>query len=411
MKLLHTADWHLGQTFFDYDRSDEHRVFFNFLVQQIKELDIDVLLVSGDIFDVANPSAAAQRMFYRFLSEAVQAAPALQIVIIAGNHDSPVRLEAPRSLLEAFNITVIGAIPYTDAGTPDYEKIIVPLNSKDGEKAWCIAIPFIRASDCMLLDNNTENPYQKAVAGMYKNAVEFVKNIRKNGETIIAMGHLYTQHAELSEDDRSERMIIGGEEAVSPSVFDEELAYVALGHIHKAQRVGGKKHIRYAGSPLPMSFSETNYKHQLVFIEIGKGKSIHIQTIVIPKYIELLRIPKQPKVLDEILAELAHLPDVSENAETNTFPYLEVNVLQDKPLPGLRMLIDDALKTKAVRLARIKTTYINADKKENAALSIDDLQKMQPIDLLKNIYRKEFDTELPDEYEQAFYEIVLKIEN
>ena len=108
MKLLHTADWHLGQTFFEYDRRDEHIRFLNWLREQLRELDIDVLLIAGDIFDSPNPSAESQRLYYTFLREVTQENPSLQIIIIAGNHDSAARLEAPNPLLEGMNVSVRG---------------------------------------------------------------------------------------------------------------------------------------------------------------------------------------------------------------------------------------------------------------------------------------------------------------
>ena len=110
LKLIHTADWHLGQTFFGYDREAEHEAFLGFLTNLLVERETDVLLIAGDVFDVTNPSAGAQRRFYRFLREANRLNPGLQIVIIAGNHDSAIRLEAPNPLLEELNTSIVGIV-------------------------------------------------------------------------------------------------------------------------------------------------------------------------------------------------------------------------------------------------------------------------------------------------------------
>ena len=110
MKILHTADWHLGQTFYEYDRREEHLHFLEWLKQQIRQHEIDVLLIAGDVFDSPNPSAESQRMYYRFLREVTSENPSLQIIIIAGNHDSAARLEAPNPLLEDMNVTVRGVV-------------------------------------------------------------------------------------------------------------------------------------------------------------------------------------------------------------------------------------------------------------------------------------------------------------
>ncbi|MBR7133948.1 MAG: exonuclease subunit SbcD, partial [Bacteroidaceae bacterium] len=108
MKIIHTADWHLGQTFYGYERAYEHRIFLSWLAKQISDREIDALLISGDVFDNPNPSAEAQSMFYDFIKRLTTENPQLRIVITAGNHDSAARLEAPAPILEGFNVTIRG---------------------------------------------------------------------------------------------------------------------------------------------------------------------------------------------------------------------------------------------------------------------------------------------------------------
>lgn len=148
LKLIHTADWHLGQTFFGYDREAEHDAFLGFLTNLLVERETDVLLIAGDVFDVTNPSAGAQRRFYRFLKEANRRNPGLQIVIIAGNHDSAIRLEAPNPLLEELNTSIVGIVGRTDSGEIDLASLVVPLRNRAGEReALCLAVPFLRQGD------------------------------------------------------------------------------------------------------------------------------------------------------------------------------------------------------------------------------------------------------------------------
>ena len=138
LKLIHTADWHLGQTFFGYDREAEHDAFLGFLTNLLVERQTDVLLIAGDVFDVTNPSAGAQRRFYRFLKEANRRNPGLQIVIIAGNHDSAIRLEAPNPLLEELNTSIVGIVGRTDSGEIDLGSLVVPLRNRENGRrvAW-----------------------------------------------------------------------------------------------------------------------------------------------------------------------------------------------------------------------------------------------------------------------------------
>ncbi len=148
MKIIHTADWHIGQTFFGYDRFQEHQYFLDWLTDQITTQQIDVLLISGDIFDVANPSAQAQRQFYRFLRRVTEQNPGLQIILIAGNHDSASRLETPIPLLEEMNIQIRGTVRKRADGTIDTEELIIELKDRSGKRqGWCLAVPYLRQGD------------------------------------------------------------------------------------------------------------------------------------------------------------------------------------------------------------------------------------------------------------------------
>ena len=241
LKLIHTADWHLGQTFFGYDREAEHEAFLGFLTNLLVERETDVLLIAGDVFDVTNPSAGAQRRFYRFLREANRLNPGLQIVIIAGNHDSAIRLEAPNPLLEELNTSIVGIVGRTDSGEIDLASLVVPLRNRAGEReALCLAVPFLRQGDYPAAPEGEPDSYVAGIGRMYRQLYAYADARRNPGEAIVALGHLHATGAELSDDDRSERAIMGGLESVSADTFDAGIAYTALGHIHKAQRIGGR---------------------------------------------------------------------------------------------------------------------------------------------------------------------------
>jgi len=164
MKILHTADWHVGQLFHEYDRTYEHNNFLNWLVETLQNEKVDVLQISGDVFDLSNPSAASIKLFYTFLNRAVKANPELQIIITAGNHDSASRLESPKPLLESSNIHIIGLVEKNEDGNTDYDKLSIPLKDNVGEiKAWCLAIPFLRLGDYPIVAD-AENPYAARAA-------------------------------------------------------------------------------------------------------------------------------------------------------------------------------------------------------------------------------------------------------
>lgn len=403
LKTLHTTDWHIGQNFYDYDRTYEHEQFLGWLVGQIKELDIDVLLMSGDIFDVANPSAHSQKMFYQFLRNANRIQPHLQIIMIAGNHDSAARLEAPKPLLEEFNTTIVGAVRRKEDKSIDLEKLLIPVVNKEGErKAWCLAIPFLRQGDYPPVPD-AKNPYTEGVAALYLEAYQYAVENKEEGEAIIAMGHLHAVGAKTSEDDRSERVIIGGVEFIPVTAFHEDFAYTALGHIHKAQRVGGREHVRYAGSPLPMSFSETNYRHQLIYFELEGEQITTIRQIDIPVTADLIRVPAVPQTLEKVMEALAALPDRDETQPAA--PYLEVRVLLKGPEPSLKHKIQTVIEQKQVRLARIDVSYPKGEKEEKVkTVTFDELHSLQPLDVFKDIYSSKYKSGLPDELIRLFNE-------
>lgn len=388
MKLLHTADWHLGRTFYEYDRCREHIHFLTNLKKHIKELDVDVLLIAGDIFDSPNPSADSQKMYYTFLREVTAANPSLQIVIIAGNHDSAARLEAPNPLLEGMNITVRGVVKRTDDGDIDYSHLLIPLFAQ-GETgkiaAWCMAVPYLRQGDYPQADT-----YSKGVGKMYKCLYEYLSAyLSKTGadkrSPIIAMGHLQATGSEISEDDRSERTIIGGLEAISPDSFSPEITYTALGHLHRAQRVAGRENVRYAGSPFPMSFAEVNNKQGFTLIEIGNKQDIKIEHIEMEPLVKLLSIPhhpSSPSSLPEVFDAIQQLPDGEINANS---PYLEIKVKITEPEPSLRFHIEEALKGKSVRLARI-VAVVPKNEHELKTAIYEELQTINPMDMATDIF-------------------------
>lgn len=410
LHIIHTADWHLGQTFFGYDREEEHEAFLSWLNDTLVQRQADVLLIAGDVFDVANPSAAAQRRFFRFLREANRRNPHLQVVIIAGNHDSATRLEAPVPLLEELHTSIVGIVPRTDLCQIDFDSLLVPLYNKEGKReALCLAVPYLRQGDYPASKEGKDS-YVEGVIRMYHQLYDYADGQRQPGEALLAMGHLHATGAELSDDDRSERTILGGLESMPADAFKEGLAYTALGHIHKAQRVGGREHVRYAGSPLPMSFSEQHYRHQVVALTLENGCLSELEAVPVPLLADLHRIPEEPASPAEVLLRLADLPLAEENTDRSRWPYLEVQVLLTEPDPGFRHRVEEALADKAVRLTSIIPSYPKREgEEEPLPLSYTDLQKIDPLDMLRHTFTKRFEGDLPEELEKMFNDIMREV--
>lgn len=395
MRILHTSDWHLGQTLYDFDRSFEHQRFLDWLLATLKAEQFDALLIAGDVFDNSNPSAAAQHQLYRFLTAARVQAPHLSIVMIAGNHDSPGRLEATAPFLDLFEAAVVGHILRRSDQSIDLERLVVPLKNIQGDvAAWCIAIPFLRPSDVPRVEGAADL-YLEGIAELYRQCIAVALARREPGQAIVAMGHCHMVGGQVSE--ASERhIVIGGAEALSVGIFDTAVAYAALGHLHLPQSVGGRAHIRYSGSPLPMSFSEVDYPHQVLRIELDGETVREIQPLLIPRAVQLMRVPKKAAAVEEVLATLAAL-DIPDSPEAE-HPYLEVRVRLDAPEPGLRARVEAALAGKPVRLARIEPTSarggVNED--EPAALSLSDLERLAPETIFARLCEQRIAAETPE---------------
>ncbi|MRW84226.1 exonuclease subunit SbcD [Pseudoduganella sp. FT26W] len=407
MRLLHTSDWHLGQSLHNFERHYEHQRFLDWLLDAIVAEQADALLIAGDVYDNANPSSATQKQLYRFLRQAKERAPHLNLIIIAGNHDSPGRLDAPGPLLEAHGTRVIGAVQRNAEGEIDIESLVLPLTGRSGAvEAWCLVVPFLRPGDVPRGElQEGADPYLAGIALLYRQAFELAQSKRQDGQAIIAMGHCHMVDGQMS-NDSERRIVIGGTEMLPAGIFDPAIAYAALGHLHLAQNVGKQEHIRYAGSPLPLSFAEVNYAHQILRIDLEGAVVREIAPVPVPRAVELLRVPSKPAPLTQVLEELAELapPDTPPEQQ----PYLEVRVLLEQPEPGLRARIEAALDGKPVRLAKIETsTAARASSIDKEVMTLDQLEKLRPDDIFRQLYAQRFGNEAPADQLSAFAELML----
>jgi exonuclease SbcD len=405
MRIIHTADWHLGQTLHSYERVYEHQQFLDWLIGEIAAREADALLVSGDIFDNANPSSASQKQLYHFLQKVKIRSPKLNIVLVAGNHDSPGRLEAPAPLLGAFDTAVVGHVSRDANGTIDLERLVVPLKDKqDRIAAWCLAVPFLRPGDVPRIEAAGDS-YMDGIALLYKQAFELALSRREPGQAIIALGHCHMAGGQVSAE--SERkIVIGGVEALSAGTFGAGIAYAALGHLHRAQKVAGPCDIHYSGSPLPMSFAEIGYNHQVVCVDLEGESARSIDAIPVPRFVDLLRVPDRPQPVPEVLATLVSLQIPACTEEQR--PYLEVRVSLAAPEPGLRAQVEAALNGKPVRLARIETTSPGNPAGEAVAqpVALDDLDRLQPDDIFRKLYQQRYGGDAPANLLGAFAEVL-----
>ncbi|WP_321149902.1 exonuclease SbcCD subunit D C-terminal domain-containing protein [Aeromonas jandaei] len=403
MKILHTADWHLGHQLHGHDRRFEHDAFLDWLTDTLKAREIDALLVAGDLFDTANPPASAWQQLYRFLARLRAELPRLNMVLIGGNHDSPSKLDAPHELLRAFDLHLVGSISHDSEGKLETDRLLVPLQDREGKiAAWCAAVPFLRSSDLRV--EQLAEGQDRLIEGVRQIYAEVLAEGRARcGEDLplIAMGHAYLAAGQLSE--LSERRVLGGNQHALPAELFAGADYTALGHLHLAQSPAEGVH--YSGSPLPLSLAEANYNHQVLEVTFAGGKLAGLERIPVPRAVEMIRLPQSP--LDEALEaiEALTLPPCPQEAQ----PFLEVRLLQPKPEARIRERILAAIADKPVRLARISTQYQGSGEGLADGRERRRLDELSPTEVFRLCYQRQFEGEPEAQLVASFEEILEQV--
>lgn len=408
MRLFHTSDWHLGQNLHGQERDFEHGCFLEWLLRQLQLAQPDVLLIAGDIFDTVNPPVKAQERLYDFIVSAHEQQPLLTIVMIAGNHDSGSRIELPAPLMRRLRTHALGRVLWLDDGQLDAERLLLPLPNAQGEiAAWCLALPFLRPAE--VTGAHLGDNYLRGIGQVHEWLIEAANAKRTPGQALIAISHAHMAGGSVSED--SERsLIIGNAEALPASLFGPSISYVALGHLHKPQKVNGEERIRYSGSPIPLSFSEIKYEHQILDVLLEGETLISVESKHIPRSVQLQRIGPAP--LAEILLQLADLPNIDLLAETQRQPWLEVRVTLDEPQPDLRHQVENALQGKAVRLVRIAAEYAGnrgADGSDDGTALIE-LDQLTPQELFSRAWLDNYGNEVDEQTLKDFAELLQDVQ-
>jgi exonuclease SbcD len=381
--FFHTSDWHLGQFFYNHSRQYEHEQFLTWLLEQIKQKQPNALLIAGDIFDVINPASAAQKQLYQFLADAHALAPHMQTLMIAGNHDSGYRIEQVEPLLEKYNARTVGVIRWNEDKSLDIERLLQPIYDVDQNiVAWCLSLPFLRSAEITGFNEHTSNS-QNAISYLHQQLISEAKKRKTDDQALILMSHAHMQGGETSDSERP--IIIGNEEALSTALFDEVIDYVALGHLHKPQKVQ-HAHIRYSGSPIPLSFSEINYKHQVVEVTIDPSKpaeyQLQFEALHIPRSIQLHRIRGE---LNEVFTQLQALASGKiDNIDQREYIDIEYHT-DTPPRPNLRQQFEDVLPKERYRLVKISRQYKN-NQVQNSSAKIQ-LEPPTPEKLFEQIWQ------------------------
>jgi exonuclease SbcD len=275
MKILHTSDWHLGQHFYGKSRANEHQRFLNWLLDQVNENSVDAVIVSGDIFDTGTPPSYAREIYFDFIGQMNKLE--CQLIVLAGNHDSVAMLGESKTLVKHLSTRVIPAV------TDNIDEQVFTLNNKSGEPIGVVcAIPFIRPRDIVKSSagqssSQKQQSLQQAISTHYQTLFDRAETLSNKQLPIIATGHLTTVGVTTSESVRD--IYIGTLDAFPANAFPDA-DYIALGHIHRAQKVAKTEHIRYSGSPIPLSFDEAKQTKVVMLVEFLGSERSKLQSTI-----------------------------------------------------------------------------------------------------------------------------------
>ncbi len=367
IKILHTADWHLGKMLYKYTLNEDIILFFDWLEAYIIVEKIDVLLVSGDIFDLANPASRDIKLYYNFLHRL--SLTGVKTIITGGNHDSVSLLNAPATLLSSLNISVIGGVP------EDFYNQLIPIENNDKEiVAVVLAVPFLRDHElrASVASDQIEDKMEVipiAIRRHYDLLVDEARH-RYGQVPLIAMGHLFMRGALTSDSERE--IHVGNLMGIDSLCIPDQISYTALGHIHKPQKVDKNEFIRYSGSPIYLDFSESMYEKMVVRVELSENR-VAVHPVPIPKFRELLRLKGK---LDEITTQL--------NQYKNSYPLktlVEAEVI-DKAFDAT--IIHEAqslesLQNEEYQVIKTKISFLDQRKGNTLGTEMDDhIENLDP---------------------------------
>jgi len=394
MKILHTSDWHIGQKFMGKSRLEEHSAFLSWLFETIEKEKVDVLIVAGDIFDTGNPPNYALELYYNFLKR-LFVIKNLTIIITAGNHDSVSTLKASKELLEVLNVHVI------TSGDEDENELISIYHDEVLQGVVC-AVPFLRDSIVRKsvsgeTINDKESSLNEGIKQHYIDVYEeAIKLTKENNLPIIATGHLTTVGGRASESERD--IYIGGTLDIGSDFLGKYFDYVALGHLHINQTVG-EEHVRYSGSPIPLSFSESTQTKKVNIITF-EDKVAKVEEVEIPLHKKLLVLKGD---LESVKKELETITDKT--------TWIEIHLKDKNPMFANQAIREYAVELELIILAiKIDRTEKILRAKELNVVSLDELSPTEVFQRRVDVEELE-DVEFVEELNLRFKEVVAKVIN
>lgn len=376
MKILHTSDWHLGKKLYGKNRDAEFGLFLDWLLATLRTEAIDALLIAGDIFDTTTPGNTAQEQYYRFLTQ-VPDTGCRHVVIIAGNHDSPTFLEAPKTLLKTINVHVIGHATGSD-------DVLTLYDTHNQAELIVAAVPYLRDRTIRQVQtgesiSDKSLNLKAGIAQYYAEIAEAAEHTACQSEPrlpIVAMGHLFAAGGQTLEGDGVRELYVGSLAHVSAQVFSDSFDYVALGHLHVPQKVADQQRIRYSGSPIAMGFGEARQQKQVLVVDfetINPENPLKPQVIPVPCFQALQRITGDLSTLLQGIATL-------ENPKT----WIEAIYTGEDLCENLRERLDECLLETEHELLRVENQRL-VQRMLTQSYQQETLEQLTPTDVFERL--------------------------
>lgn len=404
MRILHTSDWHLGASFHDRVRDADEEHALDQIVAVAMERAVDAVVISGDVFDTANPGAAEQRRWYRTLQRLIDEAGVGTVLAIAGNHDSGLRLEGPRELLASRRVQVRGLLT-RDA---DPASCVVPVLDRAGvQRAWCALVPYLREGDLLRAgDDAGEDRPRRLARALHRRWAE-VRAAVPDGLPWIAVGHAFASGGRVGGAEAPVLAEVGNLGKADIATLAEGCSYAAFGHLHQPQPIAGRTHWRYSGALLPTGFDEAGLERSVVLAALSAERT--------PAASELVRLvpyrgyQRVAGTLDEVLATLRALPEPPAGAP---MPWLQAVVHLSTPIPGLGRILGEAAGARGWTC--VATHLLRGGEAAGtpgaAGRMPVELDAIAPTEVFRLLHRHLFDADPPPDLAGTFAELLASVQ-
>ena len=383
MKILHTSDWHLGHTLYNYDRTEEQKAMLHQMVNIVREQKPDVFLLCGDVYHTPQPSAAVQTMFTNALMEIHDANPYMTIVITAGNHDSGTKHDIFRTPWKALKVFTIGCI---NANQKEDMIIEVP------GKGYVIAVPYV---------NERNMP-----KGLFQDLLDIANEKNSDNLPVVMTADTTVRGCDFAGHENGSEYSVGGIDSYDLDEMGVGYDYLALGHIHHGQFIhSGRHNVRYCGTPIPVSFDE-NYKHSVSIVEIAEhGDRPAVEEIEIKPHRPLVTLPTEGVATWEDAKNLLKIYPNDIEA------YIRLNVEVEDFLPveaNVEALV--ICKDKKCRFCVINTQRPKKDRSEAKVMSVQEFKTEEPIGIAER-YAEDMGIEFDSDLKELFNETLAALKD